>query len=155
MQDWSISSALAMEILQSWAKPSKYSHTINQVDNTELRSDLELTKDTPYLPLTGELCSDFLNYFGEKCLFYKEVQLYNICSVPYSPDVTVFCLIGVILTTGTATPCFCSVSMMAAIWAWWCSPWWSSLIWRLEISSWLERTSWKKKYIYSNNDTLW
>ena len=41
----------------------------------EYISDFELTKNTPYLALTGELWSVFGEYFGEKLPCYKEVGL--------------------------------------------------------------------------------
>ena len=37
-----------------------------QMANVGYRSDFELTKDTPYLALTGELWSVFCEYFGER-----------------------------------------------------------------------------------------
>ena len=42
----------------------------------EYRSAYELTKDTPYLALTGKLWSFLYEYFEEKLLCYKEFGEY-------------------------------------------------------------------------------
>ena len=42
----------------------------------------ELTKDTPYLALSGELSSVFCEYFNRNWLCYKGFLLYVECSVP-------------------------------------------------------------------------
>ena len=38
--------------------------------------DHELTKNTPYRTLTGKPCIVLCQYFGEKLLNHKDVQLY-------------------------------------------------------------------------------
>ena len=40
----------------------------------------ELTKDTPYLALSGELWSVFYEYFNRNWSCYKGFLLYNVCS---------------------------------------------------------------------------
>ena len=40
--------------------------SLMQMANVGYRSDCELTKDTPYLALSGELWSVFCGYFGER-----------------------------------------------------------------------------------------
>ena len=66
VQDCSISSALAMEILQSCAKPSIHDITCNLIHVITMsaiyRSDYDQTKSTPYLILTGKLWRVFREY---------------------------------------------------------------------------------------------
>ena len=43
----------------------------------------ELTKDTPYLALSGELWSVFYEYFNKKWSCYKGFLLYHLQNVGY------------------------------------------------------------------------
>ena len=46
----------------------------------------ELTKDTPYLALSGELLSVFYEYFNRNWSCYKEFLLYNTGSTGWTQD---------------------------------------------------------------------
>ena len=58
------SSALAMELHLSCTNPLIYNS--ETMTNTRHRSDLKLTKDTPYLVQMDKLWSVFCEYFREK-----------------------------------------------------------------------------------------
>ena len=47
----------------------------------------ELTKDTPYLALSGELWSVFYEYFNRNWPCYKEFLLYRLCQIKLSARV--------------------------------------------------------------------
>ena len=68
-----------VETLYSTIYYSKYLIELN-IDNLHYMLPFELTKDTPYLALSGELWSVFYEYFNRNWSCYKGFLLYKIYS---------------------------------------------------------------------------
>ena len=78
--DWIDMILFTVETLYSTIYYSKYFIELNMI-SLHNKLPFELTKDTPYLALSGELCSVFYEYFNRNWSCYKGFLLYNFWSV--------------------------------------------------------------------------